>query len=71
MQKSKEKTTPGDEFYLTYEDYYGNAEQVENKKVDTEKSLFDSGKISYEEFVKQQASTNIFDNDVSNRSTHT
>ena len=57
------KRTPGDEFYLTYDDYYGNREQVQTRSMQAG-SLFDSGKISYEQFVTKQASTNIFDNDL-------
>ena len=61
--------TPGDIDYLTIDHYYGNKEESSNH--DKAYSAFGSqglgasGKISFEEFVKQTASENIFDNEVS------
>ena len=60
------KNTPGDEFYLTYDDYYGNQEEVQAvQRQSMTSTIYDSGKISFEEFVKKNASQNIFDNEVS------
>lgn len=51
---------------ITYEDYYGTnsigAEGVEGGEFGAKKTK--GGKISFEEFVKEQASENIFDNDL-------
>ena len=63
---SRGKNTPGDEFYLTYDDYYGNKEEIQAvQRQNSTTTIYDSGKISFEEFVKKNASQNIFDNEVS------
>ena len=59
------KTTPGDEFYLTYDEYYGNKEQVESVGRKDKLTQVSVGKMSYEQFVKEKSSNNLFDNDVS------
>ena len=54
---SQVKNTPGDEFYLTYDDYYGNQEEVQAvQRQSMTSTIYDSGKISFEEFVKKNAS---------------
>ena len=49
---------------LTYEDYY-NIDDGVLGGLSGNRNLSDKGKISYEQFVSQTASENIFDNDVS------
>ena len=54
---SRGKNTPGDEFYLTYDDYYGNKEEIQAvQRQNSTATIYDSGKISFEEFVKKNAS---------------
>ena len=54
---SQGRNTPGDDFYLTYDDYYGNQEEVQAvQRENTTKTIYDTGKISFEEFVKKNAS---------------
>lgn len=49
---------------LTYEDYYNIEDGVAGGNL-SGRNLTDKGKISFEQFVAQTASENIFDNDVS------
>ena len=51
---------------LTYEDYYGIDDGVAGGALGG-RNLSDKGKISFEQFVAQTSSENIFDNDVSLR----
>jgi len=61
--KSKGKLIPGDEFLLTYDEYFNNTEDVGMGAMGfgfrTSKN-----KISYEAFLNQHASKNMFDNDM-------
>jgi hypothetical protein len=64
-QKSQTKLTPGDEFYLTYEDYYGNTDMVGSSSLSSLKfRQNEKTKMSYESFMSSYASKNIFDNDL-------
>jgi len=57
--------TPGDEFYLTYDDYYGNSDDVGSGSLMSLNFLTEEkNKISYESFVNAYASKNVFDNDL-------
>lgn len=57
--------TPGDEFYLTVEDYYGfKVRDGSMSGVSTSETGQDR-KISFKKFVETRASENIFDHDVS------
>lgn len=49
---------------LTVEEYYGIADDITKGKFATKKTV-SKGKISFEKFVEEHASENIFDNDVS------
>jgi hypothetical protein len=49
---------------LTYEDYYGIDDGVAGGALGG-RNLSDKGKISFEQFVAQTSTENIFDNDVS------
>ena len=49
---------------LTYEDYYGIDDGVAGGALGG-RNISDKGKISFEQFVAQTSSENIFDNDVS------
>lgn len=55
--------TPGNEFYLTIEDYYG-IKMIDGSKTGGLDSQQDK-KISFQQFIETRASENIFDNDVS------
>lgn len=59
------KLTPGSEFYLTYDDYYGNQDTVgQTSSIGFGSILDKDDKISFEAFVSQNASKNMFDNDL-------
>ena len=63
--KSQTKLTPGDDFYLTYEDYYGNTDMVGSSSLSSLKfRQNEKTKMSYEAFMNSYASKNIFDNDL-------
>ena len=58
--------TPGDEFYLTYDEYYGNKELVADAK--SQVKLGEGGMIeksmSFKEYADANKSDQIFDNDL-------
>lgn len=66
QKKAAVKLTPGKEFFLTYDDYYGNKDMVSSAtsmiKIGAggmiEKSL------TYEEYAAQNKSDKVFDNDL-------
>lgn len=66
-KKAGGKLIPGDEFLLTYDDYYGNKEYAEEEGVKIK--IGEGGMIekmlTYEEFAEEHTNDQVFDNDVS------
>ena len=64
-QRSQSKLTPGEEFYLTYDDYYGNQEEVgSGSLINLNVRTDEKQKMPYENYVSRFASKNIFENDL-------
>ena len=66
QKKAGVKTTPGTEFYLTYDDYYGNKDLT--AETSSRIKIGESGMIeksmTFDEFSKENKAANPFDNDM-------
>lgn len=65
-QKADFKMTPGDEFYLTYDEYYNNKEVMDENvaRIKIGAGGMIEKALTFEEYAEDNMSPNIFDNDL-------